>query len=466
MFNRRSLLGAAMSVVGAFVVSACHDSSSGPALPDSLVRVVHAVADAPRVNVFLNDDLVLENFDFRNSSGFVGIRPGRYDIRVEAIVPGGNIDVITANDVEFFSQEKTTIYATGNTGEGSIAPLLVPTPIDAVMPGMARASVVHAWPNVPTPSSTTVSVFVTAPGADITASAPLGTFDFGETLGPVQVPAGDYQIRVAAGSGPSFTDADVVYDAGTVTLPDGADVQIAAVTSTVAGTAPISLVVSDDAGGADLFDIGTPAEVRAVHNSPDAPAVDLIVNDDFANPVLTGVTFTQFSDFLEVPPASYNFKVVDTGTQTVEAINFDADLEAGIAYTVIANDFLANITELVLIDDNRRVATEAKLRLVHGSPSAGPVDIYLLPVGTLPSDAGVEPAYEDVTFGMETGFAGVPAGTYDVYVTPANDPTTLAIPAPNVPLSAGGVYTAIARDNTGGAGGAPLGLILLDDFTL
>ena len=40
------------------------------------------------------------------------------------------------------------------------------------------------------------------------------------------------------------------------------------------------------------------------------------------------------------------------------------------------------------------------------------------------------------------------------------------LPVVTISVAAGGIYTAIARDNTGGAGGLPLGLILLDDFNL
>jgi len=466
MLLRKSLLAGLAASFAALLLTACNNSGNSFVSPDSLIRVVHAVADAPRVNVFLDDDLVLENFDFRESSGFVGIPPGTYDIRVEAIIPDADdLIVIDAQNVDFFSQEKTTVYATGTTAPLEITPLLVPTPVDPVMPGMTRIAVVHASPGAQDVVDS-VTVFATAPGADISAAAPLGSFAFGETLGPVEVPAGDYQIRVAAGAGPAFSDADVVFDAGTVTLADGADLQLAAVDSTVTGAAPISLLVSDDAGGTDLFDVATGADVRVVHNSPDAPAVDVIVDDNFAAPLLAGINFPEFSDFLSPPvePGSYNFKVVDSGTQTVEAINFDADLLAGTAYTVIANDVLASISEVILVDDNRRVATEAKLRLFHGSPSAGPVDIFLLPVDALPSDAGAEPAFANVEFGSETGFVSVAQGTYDIYVTPAGDPDTLAIPAPGIELTANGIYSAIARDAEGG--GTPLGLILMDDFVV
>jgi Domain of unknown function (DUF4397) len=454
----RPLLLTAPLITTALFAAGCSDTSDddGFSAGSSEIRVVHAVADAPLVNVYLDDDLVLDDVDFRDGTGFIEVAPGRYDVRVEAIVPGGNVDVIDAANVEFSRDERTTIYASGDTSDGTIAPLLVEDPTQAVAPGAVRAAVVHAAPNAPE-----VSVFVTAPNADLASSAPLGTFSFGETLGPVEVPAAEYQIRVTLGTGTT-----VVFDSGPITLAAGSDLQLAAVTSTVSGDSPISLVVLDGEGSADLFDTGTGADVRVVHNSPDAPAVDVVVNDDFGNPVVSGLTFSEFTPFLDppVPAGDYNLKVVDTATQGFVALDFDATLEAGTAYTVIANDFVSNIEQLVLVDNNRRVATEAKLRIVHGSPSAGVVDIYLLEPGCLPEESCATAAFTDVPFGAETGFVGVSPGTYDVYVTPANVPETLAIAAPGVSVAASGIYTAIARDNTGGAGGVPLGLILLDDF--
>ena len=465
VFGRLAVLATAV------VLAACGSSNNnggeiGGVFGDAeaFIRVVHAVDDAPRVNVYLNGDLVLEDFDFRDGTAVLPIEAGTYNVRVEAIVPGGNINVIDAGGVPFVADTQTTVYATGRVANDDIAPLLIEDPTAPVAAGNFRAQVVHAAPGVGE-----VTVFVTAPGAAIDASANIGSFTFGQPLGPVEVPAGEYQIRVAVGnSADDFTDDDVVYDAGTVMLPEGADLQLAAVLNTTNGPSPISLVVLDGEGSSDLFDAGTGAWVRVGHVSPDTGPVDVIVNDDFMMPAVSGRVFTDVTGFLGPLPAdTYNFKVVGAGT-TNAAINADVPLEAGQNYTVLAYDETAVIKAAVESDDLRRVATEAKLRLFHGSVAAGNVDIYILEPDVLPSDPGIEPEPEltNVPLGADTGFLSVAPGMYDIYVTPTGDDLTLAISALDTPLAAGGVYSAIARDNTGGAGGFPLGLILFDDFDL
>ena len=64
-------------------------------------------------------------------------------------------------------------------------------------------------------------------------------------------------------------------------------------------------------------------------------------------------------------------------------------------------------------------------------------------------------------FKADTGFLSVPAGSYDVTVTPSGTKSAAIGPA-TISVANNGIYTAVARDNAGG--GTPLGLILLDDF--
>jgi hypothetical protein len=451
-FMNKSWLLAPLAAL-ALVLGGCNDDDD-PA--KAAYRVLHASPDAPLVNVLVDGAAVLEDVDYKTGSGFTQVTRGSYDIAVEAIIPGGNAVVIDLPDTALAAGTDYSILAVGKVADATLEPLIIARDRERVSGGQVRAQVVHAAPDAPQ-----VDVYVTEPGASLGSATPLGSFSFGQTLGPVDVPAGDYQVRVTlAGT------TTVVFDSGTLALDGGSDLLIAAVANTGAGAAPISLVVLDGTGSAELRDVATPADVRVVHASPDAPAVDVVVNDDFPSPVISGLAYTQVAPaanaYLSVPPGSYNFKVTAAGNPGVIAIDFDADLAQGAEYSVLATGLLLGtpaIDELVLVDDNRSVATETRIRLVHASPAAGPVDIYVAAPGT--DITQIEPAFSNVPFRADTGYVPLPEGSYEVTLTPAGNDAIVALQV-TVPLVAAGVYTAVARDAPGGGG--PVGLILLDDF--
>jgi hypothetical protein len=431
----------------------------------STVTVLHASPDAPDVDIVVDGKTAVTGLAFGQGTGPVTLPTGAHSFAVEAQLPGGALATVIpagAGSVSETLAANTQYFVIAEGTVASIGAKVFSRPLAPVATGDARVQVFHAAPAAPT-----VDVYVTAPGTGVASATPLGTFSFQGTLGPVSVPAGSYEIYVTpAGS------KTVVFDSGSVSLAAGDDLLLSAEQNTGPGNSPITLAVTDAKGdNSQILDVSTPAEVRVIHASPDAPAVSVFANESFAAPLVpclefpgyagaaaaTCPTFTAYVPVL--PPASVkSVQVTPYGNSGVIAINASLALAAGTYYSVYAVGDLASIAPLVLTDDTRRIATEAKLRLVHASPSAGNVDIYLTASSSI---AGAAPVLKNVPFKADSGFLPVAAGAYYVTITPTGK-TTPAIGPLAVNLLDKGIYTAVAVDHVGG--GAPLGVITLDDF--
>jgi len=426
------------------------------------VRALHASPDAPAVNILVNGAEALSGVDYAQGSGFVPVVEEN-NIQVEAIIPGGNAVVIDA-DVDLDYNTEATVIAVGTVS--TIAPLAIVNPSDSLITdGYFRAQVVHAAPAAPA-----VDVYVTAFDADLAGSAPVngaGTpLAFQDFTGQLEVPAGDYQIRITAGGNP----AAVVYDSGEISLAAGADLMIVAVENTGPGATPVQLIVLDGMAASQLNDVNTPAAVVAAHLSPDAPAVDILADvngtaEDEAIPLVRNVAFTEFCELDSVPaPGDYTLSVVANADNSVVALQFPLVVEQGTEATAIVSGFLSSgdpaITALPLAGNTRSVITETKLRITHGSPSTGPVDLYLVAAGT--DIAGVDPTFADVPFGADTTQLSVANAVYDAIVTPAGTKTA-AISLTGLDFTAGGaVLDVIARDpaTDGSEGALPLPVVI------
>jgi hypothetical protein len=445
-----------------------------PPAPVALLQVIHASADAPAVNVLVNGEVALPGVPFAAASGYLPLAPDAYDVTVNAILPDGTeVPVLAADGLALESDVAYTAIAAGSAAAllgGTDNPLgLFLLTRDAVesIDGV-RIQVLHGSPSAPE-----VDVYVTAPGAELAGVTP-ATFAFGETIDLGVVPAAEYQVRVT----PAGAET-VVFDSGAVALPNGADLSIVAVDNTGPGGAPIALLaVFADGTVAELRDGGAaaPAGLTAVHNSADAPAVCVVADDASTEAVervelFAGVPFRAFGYLGEVPPGSYlvGLEVFDaeTGCAGTTAVAFDDAVEfapGSEATAIVAGSLGAGTLQLIpLADDLRPIATEARVRIVHGSAATPAVDIYVVPAGTDITGADVAPAFSGVEFPANTGFVSLGAGEYDVFVTLAGD-TTPAIAVEGISFEGGEVITAIASDP---AEGETLpGLVVIDHVLL
>ncbi|MFD3397223.1 CHRD domain-containing protein [Alteromonas macleodii] len=439
---RRTKALLACSILPLFLIGCSDDDDDdvvevpAPVIEYSNVRVVHAASDAPMVNITANDAILngLENVDYQVASSRFEVETGIYDIGVTGFLPGENAEVLQA-DVTLEADMNYDIFAVGNVGDESLSLLTVTSMETAVDAGNAQVQIVHAASMAPM-----VDIYVTAPDTDITAEQPLVTAEFTDATDLIQVPAGDYQIRITPAG-----ETTVVYDSGTVNLADGADLLIAATNNVGTGVSPVTLLAADGDGSFKIWDAEAGAAIRVVHGISDAPAVDVVANNEIV--LVDGIQFPRTTDYLSVAAGDYLIDVVADSDNSVVAID-DAELtlEVGMSYTAIANNVLAAPELDVLVDMPRSVATEAKVRIVHASPSAGNVDIYVTADGEI--DA-VDPAFAEIAYEtgelVETGYVSLAEGDYVVTVTPTGTKTA-AIETGVLTLENGEIYTAIALD--------------------
>ena len=439
------------TILVALALSACNDGNNDyyPIGPRANIQVLHASPDAPEMAVLIDDQLAVGELHYGEGTGEFSVPAGTHTVTIQALNPSGPTTIAGPTTLDFEQNNDYVIAAEGAVA--AISAQVYSHPLSVVASSSTRVQVVHAAPN-----AAKLAVYLTAPGADLTTSTPFGTAVFMGAIGPTDIPAGQYEIRITAGG----QTTPVLFDSGTITLSGGDDLVLSVLQNTGPGSATVTLGIVDAYGdNSRLYDAATPANLRVVHDSPDAPPISVIANGNAASPLVPSLSYENFTAYAAVTPGAYTLDITPAGTPSDVLVSSSLPLNAGDEQTLYVMGTTATLGTLVTEDHRRRVATEAKLRIIQGSPFAGNVDVYLTAPGA--GIASASPIYQAIPFTGDTGFQGFVAGSYDLTITLAGS-MTAAIGPTTIKIANSGVYTAVVRDAAGG--GAPLGLIMLDDF--
>ncbi len=308
------------------------DDNGDPGEDTARVRLVHASPDAPAVDVTAANGDVLYDGVAYGESGYVEVPAGDYTLQVRGDTEGNDGDVVAEFDVTLGSGGVYTAFAAGyltpddDPGDAAfdllVAEDVAGEPVGTPTPtGAANVRVAHVSPDAPD-----VDVYVDG-------TAVLEDVPFGATSDYLEVPAGDRTVEITAAGDP---DASVFE--GTVTVEDGVDYTVAAA-GEVADDAdePFApLVLTDDNGDPG----GDTARLRAVHVSPDAPAVDITAAST-GDALFDGVPYGG-SGYVEVPAGDYTVQIRgDTDGNDGDVVaEFDVSLAGGAVYTAFAAGYL------------------------------------------------------------------------------------------------------------------------------
>lgn len=208
----------------------------------------------------------------------------------------------------------------------------------------------------------------------------------------------------------------------------------------IVGLSLLSVAAAVMMGGCPFQMTPSTAQVRVVHASPDAPAVDVCAN---GSALFEGAPFPSATSYASVAAGTYAIRVVPAGAgcDTQGVISASLTFAARSATTVMAVNTLDSIEPLVLTDDNSAPdAGQARVRFVHASPDAPAVDITLEDGTSL---------FDNVAFRGNGGYISVPAGTYTLQVRDDTGSTVVTTLDP-ITVTDGSVYTVFAVGLLGG----------------
>ncbi len=402
-----------------FVIWGCDDDSndSNPMTSDATtqVRVIHASFDAPAVDVSIDGSVAISDLAFIQSSGYAEITAGTRNVKV---TPAGmNTPVVIDADLTLDENKSYTVYAVDRL---AMLDAVVTDDDRTTSSSKAKVRFAHFSPDAPA-----VDIRLTnGEGPAVFANS-----SFKDVSDYVEVDAGTYTFVVT----PAGMTAEVVVFAP-IAVENGTNYTVIANGTLNAADAYDfgARVFVDNNEGSAYVDMAFGARAKVVHASPDAPGVDLLVDDVVAG---TNLEFPNDTGYLGLPSGMRNIKVNVTGTSTT-AIEADLDFATNAYYSIFAVDEVANIGAVVFEDDlTNPDAGNAHVRFIHLSPDAPAVDITT-------TDGSV--VFGNVAFKENSGFEPLPAATYDLQVR-LQGTDTVVLELPGISLSDGNIYTVFAK---------------------
>ena len=193
--SRRLVFALVLAVLfGGAPVAGCKRKKAAPASSLSgggvpRVRVIHALADGPAVDVYASNVKIVSGLAYKADTGYLAALPGTFTVRATAA--GSNETAYGPAPVTLAGGTDYTVVVAGSVTGKNVQPLILTDDKAPPLPGRARVRVVHA-------------AAPDAPPVDLLLNdrVAISNLKFGQATGAyAEFPAGTYQLKVASVGG-------------------------------------------------------------------------------------------------------------------------------------------------------------------------------------------------------------------------------------------------------------------------
>ncbi len=331
------------------------------------VQVIHN-SPSPVVDVYANDDLLLDNFTYRTATPFIDV-PAEVDIAL-GIALGNSTssnDVIATFNVNLEEGKTYIVTASGIVGDLNTPFGLIINPTGqetSVSPNNVDIAVLHGSTNAP--AVDVDAVFV--------ANNVISNLSYGQYTPYLGLTPDKYDFAVRAAGNPNVVAS---FRADLSGLAGGAAYVFAS--GLLGGTPAFGLFAALPNGDVLELPLTPTARVQVIHNSPN-PTVDVYAGNTL---LIDNFTFRTATPFIDVPAdrdIAIGIALANSTSSADVLATFDVNLAEGSTNGVMAIGVVGSPTrpfDLLVDTDARETAPAGRVgvSVLHGSPDAPAVDV-------------------------------------------------------------------------------------------
>jgi hypothetical protein len=334
------------------------------------LRVAHLSPGAADVDVWLNGTgPAYQRVGYAKGTDYLDLAAGAYDLEVTTSGSNASTALTSVDALSLFATTSNTAVIYGPPG--SLEVLTLEDDLSPVSAGAARLRLSHLASGF-----ASVDVYdLTGPGPGLLLEDNLGYGMAGEAfeLPVVDAPAPTLVVGIDV-------DEDTTPDA-TFELSGLADGSIANLYAVTDASGELSLLRQLADGSID--EVGGvqgpgPAEIRAIHLSPDAPALNVEVLGP-QTAVATDLELGKSSPYASIPSGEQILQLTTAADPSKSLFELDAmDLLPGARYTVAAFGNFDGIEGLTLVEPTAEGNEPGtfRVRTIHTAPALGQIDVW------------------------------------------------------------------------------------------
>ena len=399
------------------VLAACSSESNLPTpTGKGTIRGINAIIASPSI-AFRIEERFLGNIDYKDGSNVT-----RWD-DFEYIF---NFEVIFVGDLEVTRIASVTLKVDADKDYSLVISGDLMNPTVTIWEGDERSfdeteTVFETRFAHTAPAMGDVDLYFAPDGTAPAIGAEIGSLSFGEILPAIDVEAGVYVITVTRAGDP----LDILYQSGVATYLAQTALLIPFFDGDEVNTGEFVARGFTTAGSLLLPDATALPTIRFIQASFDLPNSDVYDDEMLTSLVLNDHAFGEFTDDMQLPIGltSYTYTTVGDTSAVLFESGILTSADNHFNYLLIGEQG-ARFAQ-TYIPDRRSVSTIAKLRLFHAALQNDPLDLYVVDAGASIDD---ENPTGRLVYSLNSPTLAVPAGSYDMYVTVADEKTIVAGP--------------------------------------